>query len=104
MTSSEKGHTPLREFVREHIKDPEVAAEYLNAAQAEGQGIGFLAALKDVVEVNGGLSELARKTKLNRSNLHKMLSGKGSPKLATVLKVLDASGFELTVKPQNKRA
>lgn len=104
MTTSEKGHTPLREFVREHIKDPEVAAEYLNAAQAEGDSQAFLMALKDVVEVHGGLSELARKTKLNRPNLHKMLSGKSSPKLETVIKVLDASGFTLTVKPHRKRA
>ncbi len=104
MTASEKRYTPLREFIREHIKDPKTAAAYLNAAQAEGDSRSFLIALKDVIEVHGGLSKLARETKLNRANLHKMLSGKGSPRLATVVKVLDASGFELTVKPRRKRA
>ena len=104
MTVNEQDHTPLREFVREQIKDPELAAEYLNAAQAEGDSRSFLMALKDVHEVHGGMSELARKTKLNRPNLHKMLSGRGSPKLATVIKVLDATGFTLNVKPHRKRA
>lgn len=61
-------------------------------------------ALKDVFEVHGGMSALARKTKLNRPNLHKMLSGKASPKLETVVKVLDASGFELTVKARGEKA
>lgn len=104
MTENEQGHTPLRDFVREQIKDHELAADYLNAAQAEGDSRSFLMALKDVVEVHGGLSKLARKTKLNRPNLHKMLSGKGSPKLETVIRVLDASGFELIVKARKKRA
>ncbi len=104
MSANKRQYRPLREFVKDSIKDPKTAAEYLNAAQAEGDSQGFLIALKDVVEVHGGISELARKAKLNRPNLHKMLSGKGSPKLATVIKVLDASGFELTVKPRRKRA
>lgn len=104
MSAKEREYRPLRNFVKDSIRDPKTAAEYLNAAQAEGDSRAFLLALKDVIEVHGGLSELARITKLNRSNLHKMLSGKGSPKLATVIKVLDASGFTLTVKPHRKRA
>ena len=104
MNASKREYRPLREFVRDSIQDPKAAAEYLNTAQAEGNSHAFLMALKDVIEVHGGLSELARKTKLNRPNLHKMLTGKGSPKFETVLKVLDASGFTLTVKPHGKRA
>ena len=104
MSAKKNDYRPLRDFVKDSIQDPKTAAEYLNTAQAEGDSPAFLKALKDVVEVQGGLSALARKTKLNRPNLHKMLSGKGSPKLATVIKVLDASGFTLTVKPHRKRA
>lgn len=104
MSAAKREYRPLREIVKDSIKDPKTAAEYLNSAQAEGDSQAFLMALKDVVEVHGGLSELARKTKLNRPNLHKMLSGKGSPKLETVIKVLDATGFTLNVKPHRKRA
>ena len=99
-SATKREYRPLREFIREAIADPELAAEYLNAARADGESQAFLIALKDVVEVHGGLSKLARETKLNRPNLHKMLSGKGSPKFETVLKVLAASGFEFIVTAQ----
>ena len=102
MSARKRDYGPLREFVKDSIRDPETAAEYLNAAQAEGDSRAFLMALKDVGDVHGGLSALARKAKLNRPNLHRMPTGKGSPKLETVIKVLNASGFTLTVKPHGK--
>ena len=85
------------EYIQDSIRDPQKAAAYLNAAREDGDSRVFLAALKNVIDVHGGLSELARKSKLNRGNLHRMLTGKSSPRFETVDRVLRATGFDLTI-------
>ncbi len=94
-----RAHRPWREFVQESIRDPKEAAEYLNAAAEQGDSKAFLIALKDVVAVHGGISVLARKTKLNRGNLHRMLAGQGFPRLDSLHRVLEATGFVLKIEP-----
>lgn len=92
-------HQPFREFVRESIQDPKLAAEYLNAAAKEEDSGAFMIALKDVIDVYGGLSDLARKANLNRGSLHRALTGKSMAKFETFQKALTAAGFEMTFKP-----
>jgi probable addiction module antidote protein len=92
-------HRPWREFVQESIRDPKEAAEYLNAAAEQGDSKAFLIALKDVIAVHGGISALARATKLNRGNLHRMLAGQGFPRLDSLNRVLEATGFVLKIEP-----
>lgn len=46
-----------------------------------------------------GMTEIARKTGLSREGLYKMLSMKGNPEIATVLRVLDAIGVQLVAQP-----
>lgn len=48
----------------ESLKDPCEASAYLNAAIEEGDRPVFLLALRNVAEVNGGMSALAAKTRL----------------------------------------
>ena len=45
-----------------------------------------------------GMSELARKTGLNRVSLYKALSDQGNPSLDTTMRVLDALGYRLRVE------
>ena len=97
---SEQTLRPFEEYVRESIKTPRDAAAYLNAAAEDEDGRVFLMALKNVIDVHSGLSELARKTKLNRGNLHRILAGKGNPGFANIQKVLNASGFEFAIRPK----
>ncbi|HJX72954.1 MAG TPA: addiction module antidote protein [Candidatus Deferrimicrobiaceae bacterium] len=81
------------------LRDPKEAAEYLNAALEEGESEVFLLALKDVAEaLGGGMSKLARKTRLNRENLYRMLSEKGNPELRSLGNLLDALGFKLAIE------
>jgi probable addiction module antidote protein len=81
------------------LKDPKEAAEYLNAALEEGSPEVFLLALKDVAEaLGGGMSKLARKTRLNRENLYRMLSEKGNPELRSMGTLLNALGFKLAIE------
>ena len=58
----------------------------------------FLLALRDVVEANSTMSELARATNRNRSSLSKTLSAKGNPQLNSVRSILNQIGFKLAVE------
>ena len=94
---------PFGAVVRDSIQNPNDAAAYLTAAANDEDGRVFLAALKNVIDVHGGLSELSRKTSLNRGNLHRSLTGKGTPRFATVQKMITVSGFELAIRPKKAR-
>jgi probable addiction module antidote protein len=84
----------------EALKDPNEAAEYLNAALEDGEPEVFLLALRDVVDSYGGMGKLAEATSLNRENLYRMLSTKGNPEFFSLSTVLDAVGFRLAVEPK----
>jgi probable addiction module antidote protein len=84
--------------VRESIKNPRRAAAYLSAAAQDDDGRVFLIALRDVIEVHGGISTLARKAKISRAQLTRMLAGTESPRLDYVSKVLRVSGLQLSIR------
>ena len=99
MKPSKSYHTDL--LLR--LADPAYAAEYLNACLEDGDEGVFLLALRDVVQVHGGIAELAKKTQLNREHLFRMLSKTGNPQLHSLRQITGAMGFKFTlcpVKPQ----
>jgi probable addiction module antidote protein len=81
----------------ESLRDPSEAEEYLNAALEEDDPELFLVALRNVAEAQGGVAQLANKTKLNRESLYKMLSERGNPELKSLDALLHALGFRLAV-------
>ena len=83
------------------LRDPDEAAEYLNAALEDGSQEVFLMALKDVANAKG-ISEIARETKLNRENLYRILSTQGNPKLKSLNSVLHSVGLKLSVEVENQ--
>lgn len=85
------------ETLIKRLKDPLEAAEYLNAAIEQGDREMFLVALRNVAEARGGLSRLSRATRLNRSNLHRLLSKHGNPEIQTLSEILHAFGLRLAV-------
>lgn len=89
---------PFKEYLLERLKDKEFSAEYLNEALNDEDPSVFLLALKDVIEAQGGIGNFAKKSDLNRENLYKILSEKGNPFLASIIKLLDAAGFNLGVR------
>ncbi len=97
----------FKEVLLEDLKDPKAAQTYLSVALEEydkdKDTEAFLIALRDVAEAHGGLSQLAQRSHLNRQNLYKALSKKGSPKLETVGAVLHGLGFRLSVEPLNEQ-
>ena len=79
------------------LRDSHEAEEYLNAALEEDNPDLFLVALRNVTEAQGGVAQLADKTKLNRESLYKMLSERGNPELKSLDALLHALGFRLAV-------
>jgi probable addiction module antidote protein len=90
-----------QEFLLEDLADRDVAIAYLNAAleeslkgDKESQHL-FLIALRNVAEAQGGVGALARKAHVGRESLYKTLSGRGNPKLNTLVSLCMAMGFNL---------
>ena len=81
----------------ESLRNAGEAEEYLNAALEEEDPELFLLALRNVAEAQGGVAQLAEKTKLNRESLYKMLSERGNPEFRSLDALLHALGFRLAL-------
>lgn len=75
-----------------NLRDLSEAEEYLNAALEKNDPELFLLALRNVAEAQGGVAQLAEKTKLNRESLYKMLSERGNPELRSLDALLPCTG------------
>lgn len=97
----------FKDSLIEDLKDENYARSYLSVAleayEKDKDNVAFLTALRDVAEARGGLGKLARKAKLNRENLYKVLSSKGNPRLDTIESLLHGLGFRLDIQPIEKR-
>lgn len=86
---------------KEMLKDPELAALYLEESLQDGNIEEFKQALKHVAEARlGGMAALSKTTRLNRESLYRALSEKGNPRLDTLAKVLSAVGLRISVNVQ----
>lgn len=83
------------------LHDKEEATAYLEVALEEyeddGDSQAFMLALKNVVEAQGGVGHLSKKTGLDRAHLYRVLSSKGNPRFLTLGNILKALGFKLSV-------
>ena len=97
-----KVRVPFNESRKEMLKDPELAAMYLEESLQEGNMEEFKQALKHVAEARlGGMGALSKTTRLNRVSLYRALSEKGNPRLDTLTKVLSAVGLKIGVNVQH---
>ena len=94
---------PYRESLLESLRNPDEAAQYLNACLEEEDANVFLLALRDVAEAHGGIRALSRTAHLNRESLYRMLSKSGNPSLASLALVLKACGMRLAVQSTQMR-
>ncbi len=92
-----KKSKPYQADLIESLRNPREAEDYLNAALEEDDPELFLLALRNVAEAQGGVAQLADKTKLNRESLYKMLSERGNHELKSLNALLHALGFRLAV-------
>jgi len=92
------------DFLSDTLRDPEIAAEYLSAAIAEGSIDEFLLALKSVADSHGGISNIAEISDLNRQNMYKMLSQDGNPTIKSLISILKAIGIKINFEPEDEAA
>ena len=89
----------IRTTHSEHLRDPEVAAEYLNQALQEDEPGVVLMALRNIAEAQeGGIAGLAARSHLGRESMYKMLSEAGNPKLSSFRKIIHGLGLCLKVQ------
>ena len=89
-------------WLLESLKDKAEAETYLQVAldeyQKDGNNEALMVALRHVAQAQGGMAQLAEKTKLSRETLYRTLSKKGNPKLQTLGKLLKGLGFHLAIE------
>lgn len=89
----------VRETHNEHLRDLDVAAEYLSEALEEGDAAVILMALRNIAEAQEeGIAGLATRSRLGRESMYKMLSSGGNPKLSSFTRVIRALGMKLKVE------
>ena len=81
-----------------YLGSEEEIAEYLRQVLEDGDPCELAAALGDIARARG-MTQLARDTGLSRESLYKSLSGERAPSSDTLLKVIRALGFHLTIEP-----
>ena len=84
------------EWLFEQLRDPGFAAEYLTAAADDEEPAVFLQSLRKVAEVQG-MAKVAKRAKIPRESLYRILSPKGNPRWSTLAPVVRATGFKLGV-------
>lgn len=97
---NEKMTRPGKDYKSEllkRLKDPKLAEAYINAALEHGTQEELLVALKNVCEAHG-MARTARKAKINRENMYRVLSAKGNPHLSTFTSIIESTGLKLRVR------
>lgn len=100
-TKTQNKNISYQDYLISSLKDPQEAAGYLNAALEGGDLNVFLLALQNVVQAQGGVTALAKKTKKIRTSLYKTLSKKGNPYLKNANELLFSMGMHLSVVPND---
>lgn len=98
-----KHYKKFRDYHLEKLRDPLEAKAYLEMAledlHKDGDREGFLLALRDVTEAQGGVSRLLEKTKMKPTGVYKALSERGNPTLSTLDQILGGLGLRLSIEP-----
>ncbi|CDZ66880.1 addiction module antidote protein [Neorhizobium galegae] len=89
--------------ITEHLDTDERIALFLEAVFEDGDPAVIAAAIGDVARARG-MSQIAKDAGLSRENLYRALSEGGNPEFATILKVIRAIGYDLTIVPHGSAA
>ena len=85
----------LKDFdIANYLDNNEIIASYLSGILKDGDIEEFLEALDEIARAKG-MSEVAKKSGLNRESLYKSLKANSHPRFDTVLKILDSFGIKL---------
>lgn len=91
------------DILMEDLADSAEAIGYLDVSleeyQIDGDTSFFLRGLRNVVEAQGGVAEIAKRTAMAPETLSKILSSEEAPHLDTFVTILKALGCQLSIKP-----
>ena len=91
------------EILMEDLADSVEAIGYLDVSleeyQIDGDTSFFLRGLRNVVEAQGGIEDVAKRTAIAPETLSKILSSEQAPHLDTFATILNALGCQLSIKP-----
>lgn len=91
------------EILMEDLADSAEAIGYLDVSleeyQIDGDTSFFLQGLRNVVEAQGGVAEIAKRTAIAPETLSKILSSNEAPHLDTFVTILKALGCRLSIEP-----
>lgn len=87
------------DYLIKRLGAPQEAAAYLNAVAEDGDLKALLKAIRNVVEAQGGVGALAKKTGLSRTTLYKTLSERGNPEMGTLEAILEVYGMRIGFFP-----
>lgn len=79
------------------LDTPEAIDIFLNDA-FETEDPSYIAEALGLIARSQGMSNISKKTQLNREQLYKTLSREGNPTIQTVIKVMKTMGLVLTFK------
>lgn len=89
----------VRKTHNEHLRNPELAAEYINQALDSDDPSVVLMAIRNVAEAQeDGIAGLAERSHLGRESMYKMLSATGNPKLSSFNNLMLGLGLHLKVE------
>jgi probable addiction module antidote protein len=86
----------------EYLDTVERQAAYITAAFETGDP-AFVRDALGVVARARGMAGIAKTAELNRESLYKALGDSGNPEFSTVMRVLEAMGLKLSVRPANAK-
>ena len=92
-----KKSADFKKFLIEKLKDPQLAAAYLNEHfryQGPDRKEHLLLGIKNVIEAQG-FTVLSRKSGISRRTLYKAFSETGNPTVETLLTLLDTIGVSI---------
>ena len=94
--------TTWREFLIEKLAEPEEALGYLQVSLEEylidGDTPFFLKGIRNVVEAQGGIAEVAKQAGISPKSLSEFLSNEDTLQLGTLNTILKALGWRLSVE------
>jgi probable addiction module antidote protein len=84
--------------IADYLDSNEMIAAYLNTVLEEGDNSEVIAAIGHVAKAIG-MTKIAEETGLSRPSLYKALSEGAKPQFETIMKVLNAIGGQINIKP-----
>lgn len=85
-------------WILERLKNPTMAAAYLEAAIEDRDPDALMMALRRVVQTQGDVSKVARRSRLSREAINRMLANGGNLELMSFIALIAGAGLRLSIE------